>query len=372
MHQDGSQRTGFGKLGVLAVAVVIGTAATAAVVVHRGDRAGAGASSLMPLGDTRTAFSTTMTMPDASGLVVRARSSPYNGATGMTLLIDKVPVTTVAVDSTDWSDYTFGWAVPPGTYEISVSHSVSTDADRPVEVESVTPIIDWIGDDFDGPAGAPPDDALWTVKQGTGWDPGVEDYTRDNVTLDGRGNLVIEATKTADGQYKSGWVQSTNKMSLGYGTTTARIKVPQGQGLWPAFWLKGADEDITPWPDSGEIDVLELPSTSSTVYSTLHGPIEGTKQTRQAQLISDVADLSTEHHDYWVRHLPDEITVGIDDVALGTFTPGSLPKGAKWVYNRPMHVIVNLAVGGPWAGDPDSSTRFPAQMIVDSVRWTPA
>jgi len=370
MQQNGRQSARSNKLGVLAVAVGIGTAA--AVVMHNGDRAGPAASSLMPLVNTTTAFSTTITVPASSGLVVRARSSPYNGATDMTLLIDKVPVTTVAVDSTDWSDYTFGWAIPPGTHEISVANSISADGDQPVDVQSVTPIRDVISDDFDGPAGSPPNHALWTVKQGTGWDPGVEDYTTDSVKHDGQGNLVIEATKTADGQYKSGWVQSTNKMSLGYGTTTARIKVPQGQGLWPAFWLKGADERVTPWPESGEIDVLELPSTSTTVYSTLHGPIEGTKQTRQAQFISNVVDLSTGYHDYWVRHLPDEITVGIDDVTLGTFTPGSLPKGAKWVYNRPMHVIVNMAVGGPWAGDPDSSTPFPARMIVDSVRWTPA
>jgi beta-glucanase (GH16 family) len=372
MHQDGPGRAGFGRLGVLAVAVAIGTAATIAVVVHRCDRAGAGDSSLMPFVDNCAAFSTTMTFPDSTGLVVRARSSPYNGPTDMTLLINRIPLTTVTVDSTYWSDYTFGWAIPSGTHEISVAHSISADADEPVEVESITPIRDWIGDDFDGPAGSPPDSALWTVKQGTGWDRGVEDYTTDNARLDGQGNLVIAATKTADGQYKSGWVESTNKMSLGYGTTTARIKVPREQGLWPAFWLKGADEDITPWPESGEIDVLELPSTSSTVYSTLHGPIEGNSQTRQAQLVSNVADLSTDHHDYWVRHLLDEITIGIDDVTLGTFTPGSLPPGAKWVYNRPMHVIVNLAVGGPWAGDPVSSTRFPAEMIVDSVRWTPA
>jgi hypothetical protein len=347
-------------------------AATAAVVVQGGDRGAAAGSALGPLANTTTVFSTTMSVPDSTGLVVRARSSPYNPATTLTLLVDDVVVTSVAVGSTSWSDYTFGWAMPAGTHEIKVANSITAEADQSIDVQSVTPISEVIGDDFGGPAGAAPDSTLWTVKQGSGWDPGLEDYTTESATVDGRGHLLIQATKTADGQYKSGWVESTNKMSLGYGTTTARIKVPQGQGLWPAFWLKGADEDITPWPESGEIDVLELPSTTSVVYSTLHGPIAGSSQTRQAQIVSNLADLSTDYHDYWVRHLPDQITFGVDDVMLGTLNPGSLPKGAKWVYNRPMHVIVNLAVGGPWAGDPDSSTQFPAQMVVDAVRWTPA
>ena len=93
-------------------------------------------------------------------------------------------------------------------------------------------------------------------------------------------------------------MESKNTLSLGYGTTTAGIKVPKGQGLWPAFWLKGADEDTTAWPNSGEIDVLELPSTTTTIYSTLHGPIAGSTKTQQAQIISNLPDLSTDFHNY--------------------------------------------------------------------------
>lgn len=91
------------------------------------------------------------------------------------------------------------------------------------------------------------------------------------------------------------------------------------------------------------------------MYSTLHGPITGTTSTQQAQIISNLPDLSTDYHNYWVRHLPDEITFGVDGVALGTLTPDSLPPGATWVYNRPMQVILNVAVGGSWAGAPDST-----------------
>jgi beta-glucanase (GH16 family) len=134
----------------------------------------------------------------------------------------------------------------------------------------------------------------------------------------------------------------------------------------------GADSDTVGWPASGEIDIVELPSTSTTAYSTLHGPIAGTTDTQQAQIVSNLPDLSTDFHNYWVRHLPDEITFGVDDQTLGTLTPDSLAPGETWVYNRPMYLILNLAVGGPWAGAPDSSTAFPAKMVVESVRFDPS
>lgn len=193
-----------------------------------------------------------------------------------------------------------------------------------------------------------------------------------NATLDGQGNLVLQATRNKNGTYNSGWVWSKNNMSFGYGTITARIKMPKGQGLWPAFWLMGADSDTVGWPQSGEIDIVELPSTTTAIYSALHGPITGNNGTQQAQIISQVPDVSTGYHNYWVRHLENEITFGYDDYTLGTLTPESLGPGETWVYNRPMYAILNLGVGGPWAGAPNSSTLFPAKMIVDSVRWDAA
>ena len=182
---------------------------------------------------------------------------------------------------------------------------------------------------------------------------------------------MIQATRGRNGKYTSGWVWSKNDVSYGYGTITARVKVPKGQGIWPAFFLLGADSDTIGWPASGEIDVFELPSTTTTVYSTLHGPIAGTNATEQVQIVSTLPDLSTDYHNYWVRHLPDEITFGIDGQTLGTLTPASLAPGETWVYNRPMYVNLNVAVGGSWAGAPTKSTPFPAKMLVDSVRWDP-
>jgi len=228
-----------------------------------------------------------------------------------------------------------------------------------------------IFDSFDGPAGAPPNPDRWTVVEGKGWDRGDQEYTSDNAVLDGQGHLMLRAQKSDTG-YSSGRVETRRKANFGYGTLIVRIKMPSGAGLWPAFWLMGADEDRNPWPGAGEIDVVELVSDPRTWYSSIHGPISGVPDYLQAQLRGEGPDLSADFHDYWVIRKENAITVGIDDTVWGTFTPDSLPPTAEWVYNKPFCVILNLAVGGEWAGPPDESTRFPATMLVDYVHWEPA
>ena len=280
----------------------------------------------------------------------------------MTLSIDGVPFTTIVVKSTSWSDYTFGNVIPAGSHVLSLSTSNST-SQSSLYLDKVTTTTGSLGDEFLGSAGSLPNSSIWSVKTGSGWDIGIETYSTKNVALDGQGHLVLQAIKAKNGTYTSGWVETTNKMSLGYGTITARIQVPKGQGLWPAFWLKGADEETNPWPGSGEIDVLELPSTTTTIYSTLHGPIAGTTATQQAQVIGNVPDLSTGYHNFWVTHLPDQITFGVDNVTLGTLTPQSLAPGSTWVYNRPMQVMLNLAVGGPMGGCTEQVDQVPGQDV---------
>ena len=331
------------------------------------DRAASGGSALV-LTSNVTA-STTVVLPNSTALVVRAKATLNSGSPNMTLAIDGVPVTTVVISGTSWADYTFTGVIPAGTHVLSVSTS-NSNTKRSLYIDALSVTTGPFIEDFVGSAKSAPSAANWTIKTGSGWDPGVENYQTGNVTLDGRGNLVIQAAKTRTG-YTSGWAETKNKISFGYGTITARIKVPAGQGLWPAFWLKGANEDTVPWPQSGEIDILELPSTTTTIYSTLRGPINGSTATQQGQVVSNVPDLSAGYHNFWVRHLPNEITFGVDGTTLGTLTPASLAPGSQWVYNQPMFAILNLAVGGPWAGAPTSSTRFPASMTVDWVRWDP-
>lgn len=226
-------------------------------------------------------------------------------------------------------------------------------------------------DSFDGPAGAPPDSRIWTVIDGGGWDRGIQEYAAENAVLDGEGHLMLRAERTDTG-YTSGRIETRRKAGFGYGTLIARIKMPSGAGLWPAFWLLGADEDKNPWPEAGEIDVVEMVSDPWTAYSSLHGPIPGVPDYLQSQIITEGTDLSADFHNYWVIRAEDDITVGIDDTVWGVFTPESLPPDATWVYNKPFCVILNLAVGGDWAGPPDDSTEFPAVMLIDWVHWEPA
>lgn len=282
------------------------------------------------------------------------------------LRLGAVLLSVVALGIGASANSTIGRAKPHGCSEDGPRSDTSASPglmlfDKPTEVV----------DSFEGPAGFPPNSDIWTVIEGTGWDRGIQNYTPDNAVLDGQGHLVLRAMKTPDG-YTSGRIETRRKSSFGYGTLIARIKMPAGAGLWPAFWLLGADEDRNPWPDAGEIDVVEVVSDPWKAYSSLHGPIPDVEDYLQSQIISEGVDLSADFHDYWVIRGEDKITVGIDDTVWGVFTPESLPDGAEWVYNKPFCLIMNLAVGGDWAGPPDDSTEFPATMLIDWVHWEPA
>lgn len=231
-------------------------------------------------------------------------------------------------------------------------------------------------DNFEGAAGSLPDSRLWNVAVGAGWDASQATYSDspENVRLDGQGHLVIQA-RNSGGTYTSGFLYTKDKLEMMYGTLTARIKFPAGQGLWPAFWMLGATfaretwnaTDETGWPGCGEIDIMELANSGSTYHVTLHGP--GWKSVGTTGAIED---LSSGYHDYWVRREPDLIAIGVDDTTLGTFTPAALPVGGQWVFDKPMFAILDLAVGGGWTGPPDGSTGWPATMLVDSLTYTPA
>ena len=313
--------------------------------------------------------STTVTVPVSTALTIRAKAGA--GSPNMTVSIDGVAVTTVVVSSTSYQDYTFAGTIAAGTHVISVSSANATSL-RKLYLDKISTTTDAIGDQFSGSNGSGASSTFWSTTLGTGWDPGVQNYTSGGAVLDGQGHLVLQATRGTNGAWTSGRIETANKLSLGYGTITARVKVPMGQGLWPAFWLTGADAATNGWPATGEIDVMELPSTTTTMYSTLHGPIAGTTATQQAQVISTLPDLSTGYHNYWVTHLPNKIIFGVDNQTLGTLTPADLAPGETWVYNRPMSVLLNLAVGGSWAGAPDSTTPSTAQMLVDTLTFVPA
>lgn len=225
--------------------------------------------------------------------------------------------------------------------------------------------------DFDGPAGALPNPEHWVIDVGPseihGWERGsLQTYTDapQNVRLDGHGNLVITA-RDDGGNFTSGRVVTRGKLEFGFGTLSARIKLPSGQGIWPAFWMLGSNIDEIGWPECGEIDIIELINEPTTYHVALHGP--GADPEAKGQ----IADLTMEFHEYWATRAERSVTIGIDDIALKTFTPDDLPPDAPWVFDGPMFALLNVAVGGTWPGPPDETTRFPATMTVDWLRFVP-
>lgn len=233
-------------------------------------------------------------------------------------------------------------------------------------------------DDFLGADGSAPNPDLWGYDTGPYQDAGMQTYTKDrlNVRLDGQGHLVIQARKTTDG-YTSARPITKGKLSMLYGTVSARIKLPEGQGIWPAFWMMGSNYDQVGWPQCGEIDAIETVNTGSTYHVTLHGPqgntdyYGGVDSGKVVGTSGQIGDLSKDFHDYWVNWQPNRIIIGIDKTILGDFTPASLPPGAQWAFNHPMYALLDVAVGGPWPGPPDETTSFPATMLVDWFRYSP-
>nr|WP_134731316.1 glycoside hydrolase family 16 protein [Amycolatopsis nivea] len=228
-------------------------------------------------------------------------------------------------------------------------------------------------DDFDGPAGSPADGSKWTYETGdnNGNNHERQWYTAGaaNGALDGQGHLVITAKKENSGntcwygacQYTSARLNTSGKFSQAYGHMEVRMKLPRGQGMWPAFWMLGGGQ----WPDDGEIDVMEnIGKEPNTVHGTIHGP--GYSGAGGIGAAFNGPNFSDDFHTYAVDWSPNKIVWLVDGQAYQTRTPADL-NGKKWVYDHPFFLILNLAVGGDWPGDPDGSTQFPQQLVVDYV-----
>lgn len=229
-------------------------------------------------------------------------------------------------------------------------------------------------DEFDGPFNTPPDAVRWGYDLGaTGWGNNeLENYTsaRENAYLDGEGHLIITARRTGTGGYSSARLKTQGKFTVLYGKVEARIKIPFGQGIWPAFWMLGSDIDTVHWPACGEIDVMEnIGREPSTVHGSAHGPgYSGGNPITAAYSLPGGQKFADDFHTFAVIWTPESIEFLVDAVPYLKTTPATLPAGTEWVYRKPFFLLLNLAVGGNWPGNPDSTTQLPQQMIVDHVR----
>jgi beta-glucanase (GH16 family) len=237
---------------------------------------------------------------------------------------------------------------------------------------------------FEGPAGAPPDPSRWSFDTGGGgWgNEELQSYTArpENAELDGEGHLVITARREgytgADGihrAYTSARLQTLGKFEFTYGTLEARIQVPEGAGLAPAFWTLGNDayEGRGGWPGCGEIDAMEvLGSEPGTVHGHVHGPWPAYPNGIGGDAGAG-GSLADGFHVYAVEWSPERISFRLDGRTYETVSRSQLPASAAWPFQRPNFILLNLAVGGAWPGAPSASTAFPARMLVDWVRvWS--
>jgi beta-glucanase (GH16 family) len=238
-------------------------------------------------------------------------------------------------------------------------------------------------DEFDGTAGASFDRNKWLADTGGAGFGNKERqfYTTraENVALDGQGHLVITALAEPASSTRECWYgrclyTSTRLKTKGlfaqtYGRFEARMRIPRGQGLWPAFWMLAADIDQVGWPEGGEIDIMEnIGREPAIVHGTLHGPgYSGSEGISRTDTLSRGA-YADDFHIYAVEWQPNEIRWYVDGRQYNRMTPADLPQGTKWVFDRPFFLLMNVAVGGGWPGDPDASTTFPQVMVVDYVR----
>ena len=256
--------------------------------------------------------------------------------------------------------------------------TMNVNTETVTEIEGYDPF--W-HDEFDGEK---LDTKTWTVEAHK---PGfvnheLQEYVinKDNMFLRD-GNLVIKAIKTvADNgavKYTSGRMNTNYAMTFLYGKVVVRAKVPKGRGLWPAAWMMPASNaEYGQWPLGGEIDIMEVVChDTKTAYSTIHYGLPHSSQQGILKIPEGEADFSEAFHEFSVEWEPGEIRFYIDDKHIYTATEwftknhGQVPAKFPAPFDKPFHIILNMAVGGDWPGSPDDSTDFDnAEYLVDYVR----
>jgi len=238
-------------------------------------------------------------------------------------------------------------------------------------------ILTW-SDEFNGPNGSPVDPSKWVSETGgKGWGNNeLEYYTARPVNAYQQdGNLVIKVLRekySGEGvtrDYTSARLKTLGKFAQAYGRFEARIKIPRGQGMWPAFWMMGDDIENVNWPACGEIDIMEnIGKEPDIVHFSIHGPgfSDGDLEA-SFRLPADQA-LADDFHVYAVEWEPEAIRFYVDDHLYVTRTRADMRSGWKWSFDHPFFLLLNVAVGGDWPGSPDATTVFPQTMLVDYVR----
>lgn len=240
-------------------------------------------------------------------------------------------------------------------------------------------------DEFNAAKNSPMDSTKWTAEiGGEGWgNQELQYYTNstENAFHNGEGSLVIKVLKQdlsekafkcwyGKCKYTSARLITKEKFTQKYGRFEARIKIPKGQGMWSAFWMLGDNIEEVGWSKCGEIDIMEnIGREPKTIHGTIHGPgYEGTKGIGSPYKLKADSIFADDFHVYAVEWKKDKLEWFVDGKIYQTLTPKNLPDSKKWVYDHSFFLLLNLAIGGNWGGEPDKTTIFPNEMLIDYVR----
>jgi len=234
-------------------------------------------------------------------------------------------------------------------------------------------------DEFDA---AQLDPELWFFESGDGSQYGLNGwgnnelqwYEPDSAQLNG-GLLVITArNESSNGRdYTSARINTRDRFAFRYGRIEARIRLPGGQGLWPAFWLLPQDDAYGTWAASGEIDIMEAVnlgvSGSNEVHGTIHYGGEWPNNTFSGDAYTVASSATDEFHDYAIEWDAGQIRWYVDGVMYAMQNSWSSSGGPfPAPFDQQFYILLNVAVGGNFPGAPDASTEFPVTMEVDYVR----
>jgi beta-glucanase (GH16 family) len=260
---------------------------------------------------------------------------------------------------------------------ILAAATIASAQEPPPELEVNFSDVPVWSDEFNNPE---IDRSSWTFDiGGGGWGNNeLQYYLEDNAFIgtvsDGEleaSVLVIEARQERyrNRQYTSARLKTQGLQNWTYGRVEARIQIPEGQGIWPAFWMLGTDITSVGWPDCGEIDIMEnIGREPNLVHGNIHGPGYFGADGIQGTVESSGGAFADAFYTYAIEWQPGLIEWFVNDTRFHWATPLDLPVGSPWVFDHPFFIVLNVAVGGDWPGAPNDDTVFPQQMLVDYVR----
>ncbi|MEO1051387.1 MAG: glycoside hydrolase family 16 protein [Bacteroidota bacterium] len=268
--------------------------------------------------------------------------------------------------------YTRGVSAALSITLLSITALIVSSCDETQEITTLDTIV--MQDEFD--VDGAPDSEMWGFDigngpNGDGWgNQELQYYTNrtENVEVQNGFLLITARQENFEGSaFTSARLLTQDRFEQQYGRFEARMRLPFGQGMWPAFWMLGADIDENPWPAAGEIDIMEYRGQDpSIILGSVHGPgySGGEAITKEFELTGDRFD--TGFHVFGIEWGPDFVNYYVDDVLYSQITRDDVP--GEWVFDKPFFILINLAVGGTFVGSPNAQTVFPQTMLIDYVR----